>query len=197
MAQKHQAKFEVVRLYGENESAPQVIKVGVLPFMYLADGRPSVMVMKPFAEKEVLGMPQFQIAKGTRQINISGGWCDMREDDLRYADESFHEPLINTALREGHEEIGLQSANIRTLYDMGGFTFVSASRGIKKLMHLFAAEIIDRNDFSGFEATTSETRWVTQEEFAGMGRPDHIAILNEVIKRLTASAVKASATLQG
>src|SRR5579871_4649876 len=104
MTHKHQVNFEIIRLFGENDSAPQVIKVGILPFIHLEGGRLSMMVMKPFAEKEVLGTPQFQIAKGTRQINISGSWCDMREDDLRYADESFHEPLIDTALREGHEE---------------------------------------------------------------------------------------------
>jgi hypothetical protein len=110
----------------------------------------------------------------------------MREDDLRYADESFHEPLITTALREGSEEIGLRPGNIKKLFDMGGFTFISASRGIKKPVHLFAAEIIDQNDFARFEATTSETRWLTQEEFAQEGRADHILIINEALGRLSA-----------
>jgi 8-oxo-dGTP pyrophosphatase MutT (NUDIX family) len=183
MMHKHQLNFEVVPLYNKNISAPPVIKVGILPF--IREDSLKTMTMKPLAEKEVLGIPQFQIAKGTRQINISGSWCDMREDDLRYADESFHEPLIATALREGSEEIGLKSKNIKVLYDMGGFTFTSASRGIKKPMHLFAAEIINQKDFGHFEATTSETRWFTREEFAREGRADHIVIMNEALKRLS------------
>lgn len=180
---KLQTNFNIIRLYGENNAAPQVIKVGILPFTR-ADGALKIMVMKPFAEKEILGIPQFQIAKGTRRINISGSWCDMRLDDLLYADESFHEPIMETALREGNEEIGLKTANIKTLFDMGGFTFVSASRGTKKPLHMFAAEVIDKNDFSHFEATTSETRWLTPEEFAGEGRQDHVIIMHEVVERL-------------
>lgn len=183
MKNKLQTNFDVIRLYGENNSSPQVIKVGILPFIKHESGL-NFMVMKPFAENEILGKPQFQIAKGTRRINISGHWCDMRVDDLLYADESFHESLINTALREGNEEIGLKPENIKTLFDLGGFTFISASKGIKKPMHLFAAEIIDVTNFSPFEATTSETCWFTKSEFAEKGRADHVLIIKDVVKRL-------------
>lgn len=187
MKRNLQSNFEIIQLYLEKEPAA-VIKVGILPFVQ--ENMPSgeslkIMVMKPHAEKEILGSPKFQIAKGTRRINISGRWCDMRADDLLYADESFHEPLIETALREGREEIGLRPNNIKCLYDLGGFTFVSASKGTKKLMHLYAAEIIDTRNFGKFEETTSETRWMTAAEFDEKGREDHATIVNAAVGRLS------------
>lgn len=187
MKRKLQPNFDIIRLYPEAEPPP-VIKVGILPFIS-KEGTPGqateIMVMKPHAEKEIFGAPKFQIAKGTRRINISGRWCDMRADDLLYADESFHEPLIETALREGREEIGLRPHNIRQLYDLGGFTFISASKGNKKLMHLYAAEIIDPKNFGKFEETTSEASWMTAAEFNTKGREDHAAIVNEAVERLS------------
>ncbi|HEU5047761.1 MAG TPA: NUDIX hydrolase [Rickettsiales bacterium] len=183
MKNKLQANFEIIRLYDEGVLPPQVIKVGILPFVRQPEGI-KIMAMKPLAENEVLGKPQFQIAKGTRRINISGEWCDMRLDDLHYADESFHETLLATALREGNEEIGLKQENIRSMFDLGGFTFISASKGIQKPMHLFAAEIIDTENFGHYEATTDEVRWFTEEEFVHHGRPDHVAIIRQVMQRL-------------
>jgi hypothetical protein len=182
MNAKFQTNFDVISLYDKTVALPAVTKVGIVPFIL-----PSmkIMVMKPKAEAKHLGEPSFQIAKGTRRIYINENWCDMREDDLRYADESFHETLIGTALREGQEEIGLKSTNIKRLFDMGGFTFVSASRGVVKPLHLFAAEIADENDFSEFEATTGEARWMTPEEFMAEGRADHAAIIQKLSDRLT------------
>lgn len=188
MNKKFQTNFDIVPLYGENNLLPQVIKVGILPFIREKNTPDSmkILVMKPSSENELLGVPKFQIAKGTRRINMCGSWCDMREDDLRYADESFHEPLIATALREGSEEIGLKPKNIRILFDMGGFTFISASKGTKKQMHLFVADIIDAKNFGRFESTTSETHWFTPKDFMTEGRPDHAAIIGEVVARLNA-----------
>lgn len=183
MKNKLQTNFEIIRLHEAGSAPPPVIKVGILPFIKSVGGI-KIMAMKPLAENEVLGKPQFQIAKGTRRINISGEWCDMRMDDLQYADESFHETLVATALREGNEEIGLKPENIHALFDLGGFTFISASKGVQKPMHLFAAQIIDTNNFGHYEATTAEVRWFTEEEFVHHGRPDHVAILRQVMQRL-------------
>lgn len=185
MHDKFQSKFQLVRLYDENNVPPDVTKVGILPFIPASvQGEWKVLLMKPRAEAKHLGAPSFQIAKGTRRININGDWCDMREDDLRHADPSFHEPLIDTALREGHEEVGLKASNITTLYDMGGFVFTSASRGLSKPLHMFAAAISDRADFSDFEKSTAETRWIGPLEFSELGRPDHVKILDAILERL-------------
>jgi hypothetical protein len=142
--------------------------------------------MKPRAEAKHLGEPAFQLAKGTRRVYINEAWCDMREDDLIHADESFWEELSGTALREGHEEIGLKTSNISRLYDVGGFTFTSTSRGIRKPLHMFAAGIINKDDFDPFEHTTLETRWMTLEEFATQGRKDHVDIVRDITGRLLA-----------
>ena len=176
--------FEIIKPDLDYTYDHKVIKVGILPFIKLENTGFHIMVMKPFAEKEILGNPDFQIAKGTRRINVSGGWCDMREDDLIYADASFHEPLIETALREGNEEIGLKSHNIKKLYDCGVFSFISASKGIRKPLYMFAAEISDSHDFEGFEATTAETQWFSVKEFESHGRKDHIEIVNSMFGKL-------------
>lgn len=143
-----------------------------------------MLFMKPCREAKHLGAPAFQIAKGTRRINVSGSWCDMREDDLRFADASFHEALLATALREGREEIGLLPENISRLYDMGEFTFISASRGHPKPIHMFAAEVIDKQNFCAFESTTSEIAWLSYEQFLAAGRADHQPIVREILIRL-------------
>ena len=176
-------KTQIIRLYDANKTVNQVIKVGIVPFI-INEGKIQIMAMKPIAENEKLGKPQFQIAKGTRRINVNGSWCDMRIDDLHFADESFHEPLLDTALREGKEEIGLKPINIKNIYDMGDFVFISASKGTKSPLHLFAAEIIDINDFSEFEESTAETKWLSPEEFKELSRSDHYLIMNEIIEML-------------
>ncbi|MEI7668667.1 MAG: NUDIX domain-containing protein [Pseudomonadota bacterium] len=179
--------FEVIKIARENNPDAKVIKVGILPFFVEKSGENNeinIMVMRPIAEKEILGKPEFQLAKGTRKVNVSDSWCDMREDDLIFADESFHEPLIETALREGNEEIGLKTENIGKLYDLGGFSFISASKGTKKPLHLFAAAIIDKNNFCEFEKSTSETKWLRLEEFIANGRKDHILIIEEAVRLL-------------
>ena len=176
-------KTQIIRLYDANKTVKQVIKVGIVPFI-INDGKIQIMAMKPIAENEKLGKPQFQIAKGTRRININGNWCDMRADDLKFADESFYESLLDTALREGQEEIGLKPKNIKKIYDLGDFVFISASKGTKSPLHLFAAEIIDINDFSEFEESTEETKWLSPEEFTQLSRSDHSLIMNEIIEML-------------
>ncbi|MEI6730930.1 MAG: hypothetical protein WCL30_06685, partial [Pseudomonadota bacterium] len=110
MIQQLYKNYDIIYRYDRNKILPQVIKVGILPF-FIENGVTKFKLMKPVSEDKRLGEPRFQIAKGTRRINVSGKWCDMRDDDLVYADESFHEPLIDTALREGMEEIGLKASN--------------------------------------------------------------------------------------
>lgn len=188
MINKVRPNFEVIKSLEGGDFDRKVIKVGILPFIKDNSSEDSdnlrMLFMKPLAENEILGSPDFQIAKGTRRINISGDWCDMREDDLIFADESFHETLIETALREGNEEIGLKADNILRLFDFGVFSFISASKGMRKPLHIFAAEMIDSNNFASFEATTSETGWFSAAAFEHKGRKDHVVIVKEVVSRL-------------
>lgn len=196
MSDKLQTNFDIIRLYDEKKPAVPVTKVGILPFIVEKErsgGRVTALIkllaMKPSPKAKHMGDPSLQVAKGTRRVFINEEWHDMRDDDLRYADESFHEPLLATALREGEEEVGLKSSNIVRLFDLGCFTFVSASRGIKKPLHMFAAEIRDPQDFTAFESTTELTRWLTPDEFAEAGRADHVAIVSEIVARIIPALV--------
>jgi len=184
MDDKFQPNFDVIRLYDENNPPRPVTKVGVLPFLPARDGGWRVLLMKPRAEEKHLSPPSFQIAKGTRRINMNGSWCDMREDDLRHADPSFWEPLVGTALREGNEEVGVKASNITKLFDMGGFTFTSTTKALVKPLHMFAAEIRDKDDFAPFEHTTAEVSWMGEDDIAKIGRADHAKIVLDIMARL-------------
>lgn len=140
--------------------------------------------MKPRSTAPELGIPPFQVCKGTRMHRVPGvGWCDMRQG-MHAADM---ETLIETALREGIEELGLELENIAGIYDMGAFGFSSATTGKPKQMWLFAAEMMDENDFlhdREVALTTEDRRWFTAQEFAAHGREDHRYILKEMETRL-------------
>lgn len=152
--------------------AERVVKAGILPFVR-AEGR--FAVMKPVAKRPELGLPPFQIAKGTRMRREAGGWVDMREGEQA---DALSEPLAATALREGIEELGLVLPAITALTDLGTVGFASASTGKSKLMRLFAAEAAGREAIAGEAApTTAERAWLTAEEFRAQGRADHRAAL--------------------
>jgi 8-oxo-dGTP pyrophosphatase MutT (NUDIX family) len=193
MGDKFQTNFEIIRLYDENEPPPPVTKVGILPFVVEGEGpllTVKMLLMKPRAEAKHLEEPAFQLAKGTRRIHINDGWCDMRADDLIYADPVFWESLVATALREGEEEVGLKPGNILRLFDAGGFTFTSATRNIQKPLHMFAAEMKNMSDFGPFEASTLAADWFTLEEFARQGREDHVGIAETIVGRLMKYGLK-------
>lgn len=182
----------IILLRSDAEEPEAVTKVGIIPFLRHADSsRWRYMLMKPHAEHgHPASAPEFQIAKGTRRINLGDGWCDMRDDDLKNADPVFYENLVDTALREGEEEIGLKRRNILTLYDAGVFSITSARRNLRKAIHVFAAEIKDEANFGSFEAKTAEVVWMTATEYATQGRADHIRILDAVAGSLVCNIHK-------
>ena len=188
MSDKFQAKFEPIRLYDENNPPAPVCKVGVLPFIRRPNGELQMLVMKPVPNaKEELGDPGFQLPKGTRHVDEGkGAYRNMREADIPNEAKLSCEHIQTTALREGHEEVGLKESNIIDLFDMSTFSFTSASSGKTKTVHMFAALVKDQNDFDHFEASTAETRWVNQAQFAKIGRPDHARILDAIAERLEA-----------
>lgn len=108
----------------------------------------------------------------------------MRDDDLINADPVFYENLVETALREGEEEIGLKRRNILRLYDLGIYSITSARRQTQKPLHVFAAEIKEAHDFGTFESKTAEAVWMRPEQMVNGIRPDHSLILRGVIDRL-------------
>lgn len=159
-------------------------KAGVVPFIRHEGGH-RFYVMKPHFTMPQLGAPPFQICKGTRMHYVIGaGWRDVKPDTLM---EPKHESLVQTALREGIEELGLKLSNVSSLYDLGPYEFSSATTGRPKRMWLFAAKVVDSNDMlpdSSVEHSTSERQWLSAGEFLVVGRGDHSYILEDMEVRL-------------
>lgn len=165
----------------------QYNKSGVVPFTRI-DGVFQYYVMKPCGKAPDLGKTTFQICKGTRQfLNKTGSWQDIRSEEAQDADTK--ETLAATALREGIEELGLKLDNIVRLWDMGAFSFTSATTGKTKYMWLFSAEVRNRDEFlpkAQVASSTEERRWVSLDEFRVVGRHDHVYILGQIESRLRA-----------
>lgn len=161
-----------------SETAPQITKAGIIPFSRSSSGALHYLVMTPVAAKPELGLPEFQLCKGTRMYLGVQGWCDMRGS---VPEGAVLEPLAATALREGIEELGLMLEALQTLYPLGAFQFTSATSRKDLVMWMMAAELHDREAMLPLEAvaqTTASRRWMTLAEFQREGRPDHAHILS-------------------
>ncbi|MDE3015978.1 MAG: NUDIX hydrolase [Pseudomonadota bacterium] len=160
-----------------------IIKAGVVPF--LRDPL-RFYLMKPVARHAGLPPPEFQICKGTRMMKIGGQWQDIVSSPAAGMEI---ESLAETALREGIEELGLTLENIRRLFDLGAYTFVSAKTGREKRMWLFAAEMASE-EFSGEAADTTAGRgWLSFKEFMAAGRNDNKPILMDINNKLNNCSV--------
>jgi len=171
-------------------SPDRFLKAALVPFIRRAGL--DYYFMKPRAAHEELGAPEFQICKGTRMHYINGiGWRDMEETmspTENSESENLRETMLETALREGREELGIDFQNIVGLFDLGAHSFTSASTGKIKQMWVFAAEVIDANDFLPAQEiadTTAERRWLSASEFANVGRADHKPIIMDIHAKLT------------
>jgi|GEM_PF-824371 len=183
----HSQIANFIRKLGTPVAIPRPDRIGLLPANYTKAGvvpfhrsgsQLQYYLMKPQASHPHLPPPEFQLCKGTRMRQDQAQvWADMRDGEV--ADENS-ETLLQTALREGMEEVGLRLENIRQLYALGGFHFASASTGKDKQVWLFAVQVEDREDFLATEATTAERAWLSIEEFTAHGRPDHRYILSDI-----------------
>lgn len=161
------------------EELPHITKAGIVPFLR-APLR--YYVMTPVAAKPDLGLPDFQICKGTRMFRgDSGVWQDMRG----HVPEGVNlEPLPVTSLREGMEELGLKLSNIARLLPLGEYRFTSATNRQEVKLWLCAAELKSADDFGRVAVSTQSCAWMTLAEFQKQGRPDHAHILGMVEKTL-------------
>ncbi len=173
----------VTSLEGPPLLAPESFtKAGVLPFIREKNSF-RFYFMKPAGKVPELGEPLFQLCKGTRmQLIKDVGWRDIKEFSTLTGEK---ETLLETALREGIEELGLVLPNIETLFDLGGFEFTSATTGKNKYMWLFAAEMKNPGDFSTTASSTAECKWLWPQEFEVGGREDHRYIVHDIESRLS------------
>lgn len=177
---------------GEAHAPAFIGKAGIVPFIPDATTENwRFYVMRPIPKKPELGAPPLQLGKGTRMVQIGSKWKDIRKDQLP-EDATDIEPLAETALREGIEELGLHLDNITRLWDLGPHSFRSASKGEVKWMWLFAARVHDPAHFlpdSAIAKSTAERRWISLGEARGMLRADHVPMLIQT-KTLLEVAVK-------
>lgn len=154
--------------------APDIRKAGIIPFLR---GPLRYYVMTPVASKPDLGLPEFQLCKGTRMYQEHCEWRDMRGV---VPDGVVLETLPETAVREGVEELGLRLSNIAALHVLGDYRFTSATNRKEIALWLLAAQMRNEDDFLSVQdvaASTADRRWMTLAEFQRQGRPDHAHIL--------------------
>lgn len=151
--------------------APEIRKAGIAPFLR-APLR--YYVMTPTAAKPELGLPEFQLCKGTRMYQANCTWHDMKG---HVPEGAPLEDLSATALREGIEELGLKLSNIAQLFTLGDYRFTSATSRMEVVLWMLAAEMKNADDFDAPHASTAECAWMTLAEFQKQGRPDHAHIL--------------------
>ncbi len=168
-------------------------KAGMAPFMADKNGQLKFYVMKPLPMAKELEPPTFQICKGTRMVKYTSkdgaaGWRDINSRDWHNPGIVNHiETHIETAIREGIEEVGLKPSNVIKWYDAGLVFFRSVKTHKEKSMWLYAAQVKSATDFDAPHpqlAGTAECRWCTLEEFAKLGRPDHWEILRDLAGKL-------------
>lgn len=178
-----QQTIKTLLLKDELPPTERFLKAGVVPFMRESPYR--FYTMKPKSTISGLGEPPFQICKGTRMHLLPDvGWRDIKENKERAQQQ---ETLLQTALREGIEELGLKLDNIRQLFDVGGYGFSSATTGRNKEMWLFAAEMKSESDFlpkAQIAPSTAECKWLSTQEFGVVGRDDHRYILKDIAAKL-------------
>lgn len=183
------AQRQEIRLLRDAQAGTprHVTKAGILPYMP-GNTREDMQfyVFKPKPKRIELGEPNYQICKGTRMMQFEGSWRDI-PDTVTPASTMPLEPLIETALREGQEELGLKLENISALHDLGSYSFTSEKTGQMKWMWLYAARMYRHRDFTADAAVAEYTEsrlWSTYTQFRTLGRADHIAIISDVLPML-------------
>lgn len=98
-----------------------------------------------------------------------GGDCFQIAKGKHDEGESAH----TAAFREAHEELGLKKENVGLIYQLGvylGYTTV------------FLAHVLSMDDFDDPHFETGETKWMSADKFAKVGRDIHKPIVRDAIK---------------
>lgn len=132
-------------------------RAGLIPYMKGEDGSLRYLMMVSSDPK--FGGPRPMISKG----KIEAG-----------------EGVLDAAVREAEEELGLKRRNIRigSLVDVADERVVLHSGSYD--LTLFACEIIDKYDFDKWCDETEFTTWMTLECFRSKGRKDHIKYVEKL-----------------
>lgn len=89
------------------------------------------------------------------------------------------ESLKAAAIREAEEELGLIASNIGAVKHLANYT---SSRYI---LAVYYAQVKNPEMFGPHDDEIAETRWMTREEFAKVGRSDHKQIVERFFVRIS------------
>ncbi len=163
-----------------------VQKIGILPFVAGEKGGLDFLLMKPRATVgHPGGPPSFQIAKGTREATSgTKSWNTGQQKEVTPYPLRM-ESYLETAIREGREELGLKPSNIRRMFDLGVYSVNSETTGKPKEMRLFAAELKSPDTyFIRPQPTTQDVRWFEQGEGMALVKKSHMRIVQDVGAKL-------------
>jgi hypothetical protein len=134
-------------------------RAGLIPYM-LGEGS-SLYYLMMISSDPKFGGPRPMISKG----KIESG-----------------EAVLQAAIREAEEELGLRQRNIRhgTLVEVADERVVLHSGSYD--LTLFACEIMDKYDFGKWCDETEFTIWMTLDSFASKGRKDHVKYVEKLEK---------------
>lgn len=120
----------------------------------IENGEVRMMFMKPAPEVAEWSTDNFQIAKG----KIENG-----------------EDTMAAAIREAHEELGLFRGNIVLTEEVGIFMGRTT---------VYVSKVKDKDMFGLPSDETSETGWLTEEEFMEIGRPLHQPVVQAAMRHI-------------
>lgn len=127
----------------------KIYRAGIVPFI-VEEGIPKMLFMRP--SNPEYGSDTFQIAKGKMEDG---------------------ETTLETAIREGKEELGLFAGNIVETHNLGNFLGRTT---------IYLAKIKDIDMFGDPHFETKETKWMTAEEFQAEGRDIHKPVVKAVVR---------------
>lgn len=129
----------------------KIYRSGILPYI-ISDDEIQILFMKPSDPK--YGGDAFQMAKGKHEEG---------------------ETPLETAVREGGEELGLFQHNIEQTYDLG--TMLGRT-------HVYVVKIKDPSLFGDPHFETAETKWMTPDMFYQWGRRLHAPVVKAAVRRI-------------
>ncbi len=129
----------------------KVYRAALIPFIE-EENEISMLFMKP--SKPQFGGDRFQLANGKQ-------------------DEG--ESLVDTALREAKEELGLFEGNIIALEDIGEWLGRTT---------VFVCHIKDKGMFGDPHYETGDVRWMTLDDFVNEGRDIHKPIVKAAHRKM-------------
>lgn len=129
----------------------KIYRAGIIPFV-VEEEVPKMLFMRP--SNPEYGSDTFQIAKGKMEEG---------------------ETTLETAIREGKEELGLFIGNIEKTYDLGNFLGRTT---------VYLVEIKSKDLFGDPHFETKETKWMTAEEFQAEGRDIHKPVVKAAVRKI-------------